>query len=207
MQIETVPLSKLNPAAYNPRKDLKPSDPEYDKLRKSLKEFGTVDPIVWNKRTGNVVGGHQRLKVLKAEGVKETQVSVVDLPLAKEQALNLALNKISGEWDFGLLQKVLLEIDTSALDIEATGFDVLEFGALRLDLPMLGLEEDAKWGQSYYDNVAKHTAFFALGKIAAKVDYELLKAVEAKLEAAAGNFPTLTDMLNSVLECIRDNWE
>lgn len=65
MEIREVPVEKLNPAAYNPRKDLKPGDPEYEKLKRSLDTFGCVEPIVWNERTGNVVGGHQRLKVLK----------------------------------------------------------------------------------------------------------------------------------------------
>ena len=59
MEIRKLPLEKLNPAKYNPRKDLKPSDPEYEKLKKSMETFGYVEPIVWNKRTGQIVGGHQ----------------------------------------------------------------------------------------------------------------------------------------------------
>ena len=58
MQIETIPIEKINPASYNPRKDLKPGDEEYEKLRKSMKEFGYSEPIVWNRTTGNVCGGH-----------------------------------------------------------------------------------------------------------------------------------------------------
>jgi len=71
MVIEKIPIEKLIPADYNPRKDLKPGDAEYEKLKRSIKEFGYVEPIIWNKTTGNVVGGHQRLKVLLADGVKE----------------------------------------------------------------------------------------------------------------------------------------
>jgi len=55
---------RLNPAAYNPRRDLKPGDKDYEKLKRSIEEFGFVEPVVWNRRTGFVVGGHQRLKVL-----------------------------------------------------------------------------------------------------------------------------------------------
>ena len=68
MQVSKIPISQLNPATYNPRKDLKPGDPEYNKLKRSIQEFGYVEPIVWNKRTGNIVGGHQRYKVLTALG-------------------------------------------------------------------------------------------------------------------------------------------
>jgi ParB-like chromosome segregation protein Spo0J len=61
MIIQKIAISKIKPAAYNPRKDLKPGDPEYLKLAKSMKEFDLVEPLVWNKRSGNLVGGHQRL--------------------------------------------------------------------------------------------------------------------------------------------------
>ena len=87
INIQTIAIDKLNPAKYNPRVDLQPGDPEYEKLKRSIKEFGYVEPIIWNKRTGNVVGGHQRLKILKSEGHKEVKVSVVDLDDNKEKAL------------------------------------------------------------------------------------------------------------------------
>ncbi len=123
MDIQTIPIRKVKAAAYNPRKDLKPGDPEYEKLKKSLAEFDLVEPLIWNKRSGNLVGGHQRLKVIQERGDNEVQVSVVDLAPAKEKALNLALNKISGEWDMPLLKDLLEEINTGEFDIEITGFD------------------------------------------------------------------------------------
>ena len=123
MNIEKIPISKINPAKYNPRKDLQRDDPEYKKLKKSIKEFNLVEPLVWNKRTGNLVGGHQRLKILIEQGAKEVEVSVVDLPESKEKALNLALNKIQGDWDMPKLKDLLQEIDTGEFDIEITGFD------------------------------------------------------------------------------------
>lgn len=90
MEFAKKKLTDLIPATYNPRKDLKPGDPEYEKLKRSLDEFGYVEPIIWNKRTGNVVGGHQRLKVLKADGIKEVDCVVIDFDEEKEKALNVA---------------------------------------------------------------------------------------------------------------------
>ena len=126
MEIQTLKVDEINPAVYNPRKDLKPGDPEYEKLKKSILEFDMVEPLVWNKRTRNLVGGHQRLKILKELGIENVEVSVVDLDETKEKALNLALNKISGEWDFSKLKDLLGELGAGDLDIEITGFDLKE---------------------------------------------------------------------------------
>ena len=130
MEIKKIPIEQINPAPYNPRKDLKPGDPEYEKLKKSITEFDLVEPLVWNKRTGNLVGGHQRLKILLERGDKEVDVSVVDLDDAREKALNVALNKISGEWDLPLLKDLLSDLDTGELDLELTGFDLDEIERL-----------------------------------------------------------------------------
>ena len=92
MEIRKVPISLLNAAPYNPRKDLQPGDPEYQKIARSIEKYGCVEPIIWNEKTGNVIGGHQRLKVLAATGAVEVDVSVVQLSLEDEKALNLALN-------------------------------------------------------------------------------------------------------------------
>lgn len=135
MEIRRVPVSKLNPAAYNPRKDLQPGDPEYQKLARSLDKFGCVEPVVWNERTGNVVGGHQRLKILLAAGETELDVSVVNLSEADEKALNIALNKIAGEWDTTALTELLQELSAdSSIDETLTGFDPGELDNLLADL-------------------------------------------------------------------------
>jgi DNA modification methylase len=127
MIIRTIAAKRVNPATYNPRKDLQPDDAEYKKLQKSMEEFGCVEPLVWNKRTGNLVGGHQRFKILQAQGLKQLQVSVVDLPPEKERALNVALNKISGEWDEQKLAELLDELGKAPdFDISMTGFDAPE---------------------------------------------------------------------------------
>lgn len=125
MKIRRVSVNELNPAAYNPRKDLRPSDAEYKKLARSMERYGCVEPIVWNQRTGNVVGGHQRLKILIASGAQEVDVSVVDLSPTDEKALNIALNKISGEWDSEKLSEVLQEL-SQGFDVTLTGFDLTE---------------------------------------------------------------------------------
>ena len=114
MQIEKHAVEELKAAEYNPRKDLKPGDPEYEKLKRSIQEFGYVEPVIWNRRTGRVVGGHQRLKVMKDLGYTEVDCVVVDLEEPQEKALNIALNKISGEWDTTLLADLLRDLDNSA---------------------------------------------------------------------------------------------
>ena len=98
MIVKAISVKEINPALYNPRRDLKPDDKEYKQLVKSINEFGCIQLLIWNRRTKHLVGGHQRFKVLLAQGTKEVEVSVVDLPLEKEKALNIALNKISGDW-------------------------------------------------------------------------------------------------------------
>ena len=79
LNMQRMPIDQLKPAKYNPRKDLKPGDPAYEKIKRSLHDFGYVDPIVWNEVTGNIVGGHQRYKVLKDEGATEVDCVVVHI--------------------------------------------------------------------------------------------------------------------------------
>lgn len=116
-------IDDLVPAEYNPRLDLQPGDPEYEKLKRSIEEFGLVEPIVFNERTGRVVGGHQRLKILRELGWEEVPVSVVDLDDHHEKALNVALNKIEGDWDNFKLKELLEELDSGLIDVTLTGFD------------------------------------------------------------------------------------
>lgn len=123
MEIQKIEINKINLAKYNPRMDLQPGDPDYEKLKRSMEEFDLVEPLVWNKRSGNLIGGHQRLKILIKQGKTDVDVSVVDLPDSKEKALNLALNKIQGNWDIPKLKDLLQELDTGEFDMEITGFD------------------------------------------------------------------------------------
>jgi len=125
MKIQKIALSRIEPATYNARKNLRPEDPEYKKLLRSIDAFGFVEPLIWNRKTGHLVGGHQRLKILLAKGIKEAHVSIVDLPLEKEKALNVALNAISGEWDKDKLNSLLGELcRVPDFDVELTGLDL-----------------------------------------------------------------------------------
>ena len=129
MKIEKININKLKLSEYNPRKDLQPDDNEYKKIKKSIEEFGYVDPLIVNKDY-TVIGGHQRLKVLRELGFSDIDCVVVDLNKSKEKALNIALNKIQGEWDYPKLKDLLLEIDTGEFDIGITGFDDAEMERL-----------------------------------------------------------------------------
>ena len=127
MNIQKISVDQLKPAKYNPRKDLKPGDPAYEKIRRSLHEFGYVDPVIWNEVTGNIVGGHQRYKVLVAEGVTEIDCVVVHIENKQEEkALNIALNKAVGEWEPVALADLLSDLKISGYDLDITGFDAAE---------------------------------------------------------------------------------
>lgn len=142
MDIQKIPVAKIKAAKYNPRKDLKPGDPEYQKLKRSIEEFGYVEPVIWNKRTGNIVGGHQRFKVLTALGDTEIDCVVVDMDTDKEKALNVALNKISGEFDIPLLTDLLKDLNAEGFDVSLTGFDMAELDELFRDTTQGKVKED-----------------------------------------------------------------
>jgi DNA modification methylase len=130
LEIRRLSLADMNPAPYNPRVDLQPDDPEYDKLKTVINDFGLVQPLVWNQRTGNLVGGHQRRKILIDIGETETDAVVVDLDLTREKLLNLALNKVQGRWDDELLASLLVDLQAEGADLDLAGFDVDELEAL-----------------------------------------------------------------------------
>ena len=149
MQFRTMKISDLIPAYYNPRKALQPGDREYEKLRRSIEEFGCVDPLIWNTRTNRIVGGHQRLTVMRDLGWTEAEVSVVDLPEEKEKALNVALNKISGEWDMDRLRDLLVELEAADIDVTLTGFDTNELSDI------LPKEQDREPEEDGFDAAAE----------------------------------------------------
>ena len=131
MNLQRIDIEKLKPAQYNPRRDLKPGDPAYEKIKSSLHAFGYVDPVIWNEVTGNIVGGHQRYKVLVAEGVIEIDCVVVHIENpADEKALNIALNKAVGEWEPIALAELLTDLRACGYDLDATGFDAAEIDEL-----------------------------------------------------------------------------
>lgn len=142
MQIEKLKTELLIPADYNPRKDLKPGDPEYEKLKRSIEQFGYVEPVIWNKTTSHVVGGHQRLKVLLDMGITEVECVVIEMNEEKEKALNIALNKISGDWDKDKLMLLIADLQGIDFDVSLTGFEPDELDALFKDSLKDGIHED-----------------------------------------------------------------
>lgn len=139
MNIQLINIENLKPAEYNPRKDLQPEDEEWRKIQRSIEEFGYVDPIIVNSDM-TVIGGHQRLKVLKDLGYTEIECNVVDLDKTREKALNLALNKINGEWDNQKLEELLAELKSLDFDLDITGFNPDELNEIFND--MLETTED-----------------------------------------------------------------
>ncbi|NCD03796.1 MAG: DNA modification methylase [Clostridia bacterium] len=122
MEFKKLQIKDLVPATYNPRKDLKPGDPEFEKIKRSIEEFGYVEPVIVNSDM-TIIGGHQRAKVLAALGIDEIDCVVIEVDKTKEKALNIALNKITGEWDTESLAVLLKDLDTESYNIELTGFD------------------------------------------------------------------------------------
>lgn len=124
-------LSQIQKADYNPRVELKPGDPAYEKLKNSIQTFGFCEPLIFNHRTGHLVGGHQRLTVLKDLGYTEAEVVVVDLPLEQEKTFNIALNKIQGDWNEHKLALLLDELTkVPEFDVGLTGFETEEISDL-----------------------------------------------------------------------------
>ena len=161
MQMEKIKIDKLNPAEYNPRKDLKPGDSEYEKLKQSIQTFGYVEPVLWNKRTGNIIGGHQRYKVLVELGQTEIDCVVVDMDLENEKALNIALNKVSGDWDNDKLILLISDLQGSDFDVSLTGFDAFELDDLFKD----SLKDNIKDDNFDVDEELKKPAVSKLGDL------------------------------------------
>lgn len=126
MEWKTLPIGQLKPAAYNPRKQLKPGDKEYEKIKNSIKEFGYVEPIIVNYDM-TVIGGHQRLNVLKDLGYEDVQCVVVHIEDEhKVKALNIALNKITGAWNEQLLADLIVDLQSVDFNVDLTGFEAPE---------------------------------------------------------------------------------
>ena len=128
-ELKMLPVSILKPAEYNPRKKLKPGDKEYKKIKNSIEEFGFADPLVVNADM-TIIGGHQRLAVALDLGFSEVPCAVVDVDKTREKALNIALNKITGEWDEQMLVDLITDLKDANFDIELTGFDAPEVNTL-----------------------------------------------------------------------------
>lgn len=133
MKMQIIKTEELKMAAYNPRKELTEKDQEYQKIKRSITEFGFVNPLIINKDM-TVIGGHQRLKVLQELGYTSVECVIVDLDKQNEKALNIALNKISGDWDTEKLESLLQELQLEDFDVSLTGFGSDEVDDILSDL-------------------------------------------------------------------------
>ena len=142
MKWQTLPIDVLLPAVYNPRKSLKKGDKEYEKIKNSILEFGYVEPIIVNYDM-TVIGGHQRLTVLKDLGYKEVQCVVVEIKdETKVKALNIGLNKITGVWNEQLLADLISDLQKSNFNIDFTGFAPPEIEQLFFKVHNKEIKED-----------------------------------------------------------------
>ena len=125
MEIVKVDINELISPEYNPRQI---TDDEMEKLKNSINEFGYVAPIIVNKHNNHIVGGNQRYEALKSLGYEEIDVVYIhEKDKNREKALNIALNKISGEWDEVKLNQIFTEMKLAGFDkVSLTGFEDYE---------------------------------------------------------------------------------
>ena len=122
MKITLIEINSLNPAEYNPRQI---SNKQYEDLKASMEKFGCVDPIIINinpERLNVVVGGHQRLRILRELGAEKVPTVSVNLSEEDERELNVRLNKNGGDWDIDLLSNF------DVVDLKEWGFKDIELG-------------------------------------------------------------------------------
>ena len=149
IEFEKIGIMDIKPVESNPRLI---SNNEYEKLSKSINEFGVISPIIINLQNNHIIGGHQRYDVLLEEYtlnkkyeelylIKNGDIGWVfpttDLKvdgLNQEKAMNIALNKISGEWNIPQLENLLIGLDVDDFDLDLTGFDNLDFEEFNIDL-------------------------------------------------------------------------
>ena len=175
-------LEELNPAKYNPRKKLKPGDKDFEKLKKSIQNFGYVELIVVNIANNNtVISGHQRLSVLKYLGETEAECVVVELNESDEKALNIAMNKVAGEWDEQMLIDLIMELKDADYDLDFTGFDAPEVDELLSNIHDKEVKED----DFDVDNALEAEPFVKVGDIWLLGKHHLMCGDSTKAEQVA----------------------
>ena len=184
MDLETIPITSIIPAEYNPRKI---SDIEYEKLANSINEFGFVDPIIINLNNNHIIGGHQRYTVLLDQYIQngeneelnlirlgdigwifpETELTIHDEDY--EKALNIALNQISGEWDLDKLEEIFTELTINGFDTELTGFNSLDLEDLDIHLETIETPTETEITEDEYEPeedlevTVEHGDYYRLG--------------------------------------------
>ena len=207
-------ITDLHPADYNPRVELQPGDPDWDRLLHSIETYGLAVPLIWNKTTGRLVGGHQRLAVLKHLGHKKVSVVEVELDENRERALNLALNKVDGRWDDAKLLALLDELQAEGSDIAAIGFDEDEMYEVmrRLDQEsassflddMLDDPEHEEPDESFTDQVPeafhRNWHLISYSVLAAERDIILEAIAAAKAEGADTSAKALLNIMQELID-------
>ncbi|QFG05745.1 ParB-like nuclease domain protein [Bacillus phage 035JT001] len=187
MEIKMLDIEELNPAAYNPRIEMKDGDPEFEKLKANIEKYGFVQPIVVNEATGNMVGGHQRRKAALSLGMTEVPVTHVNLSEEEEKKLNLALNKISGTWDEQALGELLAELQADGEDLSDTGFDEIEIEELTMafadvDMDEHFMEEDVSFDTEDEEEEESEDEEFGADERGYVIKYELIFDDEVQKE-------------------------
>ena len=128
LHIETARVDSL---IFDPANARSIDEHTLDALGRSVHEFGFVQPVIARRADRVVIAGHQRLKAARREGLETVPVIFLDISPERGRALGLALNKITGTWDEGLLARLLAELDAvPGIDLAVTGFDEDEIRAL-----------------------------------------------------------------------------
>lgn len=154
--IEYVSPSLINPAKYNPRQI---TDQELSGLKESIRKFGFVEPVIVNKRTNTLVGGHQRTKAAELLGIDKIPVTFVDLDESEEKALNVALNAhtIQGKFDTEILSTLLEDIKLDLPDLHAA-FNFEQLGKdLKIDFDPEKIPENSEIDTDNFGNDLEHT--------------------------------------------------
>lgn len=170
-KLKEVLAENVKPAPYNPREI---SEHQYNGLANSMDKFGDISGITWNRRSGNLVTGHQRWNRLSrefgdlklsqikddiysiestAKGPTGFKMRVVDWDMATERAANITGNNhaIGGTWEKESLKILLADIKQDSDSL----FKDLNFDILESDLSM---DFDEKEWESNLDNVGKVSA-------------------------------------------------
>lgn len=150
LRLERKSVAELEWNPANPRVRLTPDMPFFADLKRSIEENGYLDPLIWNKRTGHLLAGNQRLIVLEALGYQEVDVSVVDIPEERESRILILLNKLMGEWEYDSLGSSLRAMeDTSGLGFPDWELRTIEDDELRFSREV---GEDEYKGMPQYEH-------------------------------------------------------
>lgn len=158
-QSETIILkrSEITPADYNPRTI---TEDARKALKKSIKENGIIGGMVWNKQTGNLVSGHQKLSIAdevnkyEAGNDYEIKVEVIDVDLKKEKELNIFFNSkaVQGEMDYKKLAQIYPDIDASLAGLDDMDIQLIEVelpDSIDIEIPSFEPQEEKKINAEY----------------------------------------------------------